>query len=154
MKIELLILCYLMQHIWKSMGSISIEFLTKRTFSCKGLFCWRSLKGSFFCFMFNFACWTLFISRINRARLYIGLVDSHRQPNSDLAQLAVHGTDDLEVVGSIPTGDNFFYFALLLRYWQDWQERLHFAKTRLKRIMNSNNSLYNIFQVDAPVQIY
>ena len=57
--------------------------------------------------MHHFICWTLFISRINRAWLYKGLVDSHPQPNSDLAQLAEHGTDDLEVVSSNPTGDNF-----------------------------------------------
>ena len=39
---------------------------------------------------------------------YKGLDDSHPQPNSDLAQLAEHGTDDLEVVSSNPTGDNFW----------------------------------------------
>ena len=39
--------------------------------------------------------------------LYKGLNDSHRQPKSDLAQLAEHETDDLEVVSSNPTGDNF-----------------------------------------------
>ena len=57
--------------------------------------------------MHHFTCWTLFISRINRACLYKGLNDSHLQPNSELAQLAEHGTDDLEVVSSSPTGDNF-----------------------------------------------
>ena len=31
----------------------------------------------------------------------------HRQPNSDLAQLAEQWTDDQEVVSSNPTGDNF-----------------------------------------------
>ena len=36
-----------------------------------------------------------------------GLVDSHPQPNSELAQLGEHGTDDLEVVSSNPTGGNF-----------------------------------------------
>ena len=45
---------------------------------------------SFVCFMHHFTCWTLFISRINRAWLYKTLNDSHRQPNSDLAQLAEH----------------------------------------------------------------
>ena len=30
--------------------------------------------------------------------------DSHRQPNSDLAQLAEQWTDDLEVVSSNPRG--------------------------------------------------
>ena len=44
---------------------------------------WSEL--SFF-FMHHFTCWTLFISGINRAWLDKGLSDSHRQPNSDLAQ--------------------------------------------------------------------
>ena len=35
------------------------------------------------------------------------LNDSHRQPNSDLAQLAEHETDDLEVASSNLTGGNF-----------------------------------------------
>ena len=43
---------------------------------------------SFVCFMHHFTCWILFISRIDRAWLYKGLNDSHRQPNSDIAQLA------------------------------------------------------------------
>ena len=58
--------------------------------------------------MHHLTCWTLFISRINRAWLYRGLNDWHRQLNSDLAQLAECGTDDLEVVGLIPGRDNFF----------------------------------------------
>ena len=32
---------------------------------------------------------------------------SQRQPNSDLAQLAEHWSDDMEVVGSNPSGGNF-----------------------------------------------
>ena len=44
-----------------------------------------------------------FICGINRARLYKGLNDSQRQPNSDLAQW----TDDQEVMSSNPTVDNF-----------------------------------------------
>ena len=48
--------------------------------------------------MHHFTCWTLFISRINRAWLYKGLNDSHQQPNSDLAQFGEQETDDLEVV--------------------------------------------------------
>ena len=63
---------------------------------------------SFVCFMYHFTCWTLFISRINRAWLYKGLNDSRRQANSDLAQLAEHEADDWEVVGSNPTGGNFW----------------------------------------------
>ena len=49
----------------------------------------------------------LFISKINRVRLYKGLNDSQGQPNSDLAQLTEQLTDDLEVVSSNPTEDNF-----------------------------------------------
>ena len=33
--------------------------------------------------------------------------DLHRQANTDLAQLEEHETEDLEVVGLNPTGDNF-----------------------------------------------
>ena len=33
--------------------------------------------------------------------------DSQRQPNSDLAQLVEHSSDDLEVVSSNPTGGTF-----------------------------------------------
>ena len=36
-----------------------------------------------------------------------GLNDSQGQLNSDLAQLTEQLTDDLEVVSSKPTGDNF-----------------------------------------------
>ena len=39
---------------------------------------------------------------------YKGLDDSHPQPNSDLDQLAEHGTDELKVVSSNPTGGNFY----------------------------------------------
>ena len=49
--------------------------------------------------------------RINRAWLYKNLDDSHRQPNSDLAQLAEHYSDDPEFVRSNPTGRNF---------WRNW----------------------------------
>ena len=58
--------------------------------------------------IFIFLCLTLFTSRINRARPYRGLNDSHPQPNSDLGQLAEHETDDLEVVSSNPTRGNLF----------------------------------------------
>ena len=66
---------------------------------------WSELS---FVFMQHFTCWTLFICKINRAWLYKGLVDSHPQPNSDLAQLGEQETDDLEVVSSNPTGGNFW----------------------------------------------
>ena len=55
--------------------------------------------------------------------------------DSLLAQLAEHGTDDLEVVDSIPGKDNFFYIALFLQCWQDpatmWQEISNYVKTRI-----------------------
>ena len=54
--------------------------------------------------MHHFTCWTSFISRINRARLYKGHEDSGWQLNVDLAQLVEHWP---EVLGSNPTGDNF-----------------------------------------------
>ena len=75
---------------------------------CLGGTCWRFLKWTFFCVMHHFTCWTLFISRINRAWLYKDLNDSHPQPKSDLAQLREQETDDLEVVSSNPTGGNFW----------------------------------------------
>ena len=69
---------------------------------------------SFVCFMHHFTCWTLFISRSNRAWPYKGLNDSHRQPNSDLAQLVEHYTDDLEVVSLNPTEGNFDKICFVL----------------------------------------
>ena len=62
---------------------------------------------SFVCFMHHFTCWTLFISRINRAWLYKGHEDSGWQLNVDLAELVRHWPDDLEVLVSNPTGGNF-----------------------------------------------
>ena len=62
--------------------------------------------GAFFCFMHHFTCWTLFISRINRAQLYKGSAQTS-PTDCPLAQLVEHGTHDLEVVSSNPTGDNF-----------------------------------------------
>ena len=50
----------------------------------------------------------MLVSGINRAWLYKESDDSHPQPNSDLAQLAEHGADDLVVVSSNPTKDNFW----------------------------------------------
>ena len=84
-----------------------------------------------FCFMNHFTCWTLFISRINRAWLYEGINDWHRQQKSDLAQLAEHGTDDLEVVGSIPGRGNIFYFALLVQCWQDLAGNFELCKNSI-----------------------
>ena len=59
---------------------------------------------SFVCFMHHFICWTLFISRINRAWLYKGHEDSGWQLNVDLAQLVRHWPEDPEVLVSIPLG--------------------------------------------------
>ena len=64
--------------------------------------------------MNHFTCWILFISRINKAWLYEGINDSHRQPNSDLAQLGEQETDDLEVVSSNLTGAIFDEIYIVL----------------------------------------
>ena len=69
---------------------------------------------SFVCFMHHFTYWTLFISRINRAWLYKGHEDSGWQLNVDLAQLVRHWPEDLEVLVSNPTGDNFWRIFFLL----------------------------------------
>ena len=57
--------------------------------------------------------------------------------DSLLAQLAECETDDLEVVGSIPSRATF-YFALLHQCWQDpamiWQEMTHYKKLENQRI--------------------
>ena len=50
-------------------------------------------KVSFVCFMHHFTCWTLLISRINRAWLYKGHEYSGWQLNVDLAQLVRHCPD-------------------------------------------------------------
>ena len=63
---------------------------------------------SFVCFMHHFTCWTLFISRINRAWLYKDHEDSGWQLNVDLAQLVRHWPHDLEVLVSNHTGGNFW----------------------------------------------
>ena len=55
---------------------------------------------SFVCFMHHFICWTLFISRINRAWLYKGHEDSNWQLNVDLAQMVRHWPEDPEVLVS------------------------------------------------------
>ena len=63
---------------------------------------------SFVCFMHHFTCWTLFISRINRAWLYKGHEDSCWQLNVDLAQLVRHWPEDPEIQVSNPIFDEFF----------------------------------------------
>ena len=62
----------------------------------------------------HFTCWTLFISRINRAWLYKGHEDSGWQLNVDLAQMVGHWPHDPEVLVSNSTGGQFLtiFFAL------------------------------------------
>ena len=83
---------------------------------------------SFVCSMHHFTCWTLFISRINRAWLCKSHEDSAWQLNVDLAQLVRHWPNDLEVLVSNPTGGNFWrvIFALpCVKICQIiWQKRL------------------------------
>ena len=58
--------------------------------------------------MHHFTCWTLFISRINKRSTkhdFINALMIHTDNQSDSVQLVI--SDDLEVEGSIPTGDNF-----------------------------------------------
>ena len=57
--------------------------------------------------MHHFTCWTLFISRINRASLYKGHEDSDWQLNVELAKLSQHWSHDPEVVSLNPTGGNY-----------------------------------------------
>ena len=64
---------------------------------------------SFVCFMHHFTCWTLFISRINRAWLYEDHEDWGWQLNVDLAQLVRHWPEDQEILVSNPTGGNFWW---------------------------------------------
>ena len=102
---------------------------------------------SFVCFMHHFTFWTLFISRINRAWLYKGLNDSHRQPNSDLAQLGEHWTDDLEVGSSIPSRGQLF-ITLLCQCWQDsgriWQKIGNYRKTRFCPLIKADLSSHKM----------
>ena len=83
---------------------------------------------SLVCFMHHFTCWTLFISRINRAWLYKGHEDSGWQLNVDLVQLVEHWPHDLEVLVSIPSGGNFwqiFFVLPCVKICQViWQKRL------------------------------
>ena len=50
--------------------------------------------------------------------------------DSLLAQLAEHQTDDVEVVGSIPGGDNFFILLFFFNAAMISQEISNYAKTR------------------------
>ena len=80
---------------------------------------------SFVCFMHHFTCWTLFISRINRAWLYKGHKDSGWQLNVDLAQLVKHWPEDPEVLVSNPTESNFwgFFCSSLCKHLSDYREK-------------------------------
>ena len=80
--------------------------------------------------MHHLTCWTLFISRINRALLYEDLNVSHSQPNSDLDQLVEHETDDPEFVSSNPTLDILFCVTL------DLSDNL----TEMRMVKNSNTA--------------
>ena len=86
---------------------------------------------SFVCFMHQFTCWTLFISRINRAWLYKGHADSGWQLNVDLAQLVKHWPEDPEVLVSKPTGGNFwriFFCSSLCKDLSDCLTETHIVK--------------------------
>ena len=97
---------------------------------------------SFVCFMHHVTCWTLFISRINRAWLYKGHEDSGWQLNVDLAQLL---PEDPEVLVSNPTGGNFWriFFALPhVKICQTiWKKRLswktQFDRFSIKRLQHT-----------------
>ena len=80
--------------------------------------CWPGDFWSELCFMHHFTCWTLFITRINRAWLYKDLEDSGWQLNVDLAQLSEHWSHDLEVVSFYPTGGNFWRNLFCSVIWQ------------------------------------
>ena len=87
--------------LWK-IAPVGIETRTSRS-SGQCLTNWARQESvgqeisevSFVCFMHHFTCWTLFISRINRAWLYEGHEDSGWQLNVDLAQLVRHWPEDL-----------------------------------------------------------
>ena len=89
---------------------------------------------SFVCFMHHFTCWTLFISRINRAWLYKGDEDSRWQLNVDLAQLVRHWPEDPEVLVSNPTGGNFWRIFFCFSLCKDLSDNL----TEMPIVKNSN----------------
>ena len=68
----------------------------------------RFLKWALFQAPLHILDFSRIISRINRAWLYNSYEDSGWQLNADLAQLVEHWHDDPEVMGSIPTGGNFW----------------------------------------------
>ena len=74
--------------------------------------------------MHHFTCWTLFISRINRAWLYKGHEDSGWQLNVDLAQLVRHWAEDLEVLVSNLTGGNLWRIAFCFSLHKDLLDNL------------------------------
>ena len=89
---------------------------------------------SFFCFMNHFTCWTLFISRINRAWLYKGHDDSGWQLNVDLAQLVRHWPEDLEVQGFKSHWGQFLTNFLCSSLCKDLSDNL----TEMPSVKNSN----------------
>ena len=118
---------------------------------CYQWICWEGDFWNELCFMHHFTCWTLFIFRMNRAWLYKGLNDWDRQQNSDLAQLAEHGTDDPEVVDSIPGRDNFLILLFSFNAGRIWQKIYNYAKTRIRTLcghkQNVKNKGWNMFAV-------
>ena len=77
----------------------------------------------------HFGLW-LFLESIEHDYTYKGLNDWHRQPNSDLAQLTEHESDDLEVVGSIPSRGNFLFCSSPSMLAVFCQKITNYRKTR------------------------
>ena len=83
----------------------------------------------------------VYFSRINRAWLYKGLNDSYVQPNSDLAQLAEHETDDPEVVCVQTPLGNFLTKFILFCVTLDLSDNL----TEMRIEKNSNVQTLSMF---------
>ena len=110
---------------------VGIETMTSRS-SSQCLTNWAKQESdgqeisevSFVCFMHHFTCWTLFISRINRAWLYKGHEDSGWQLNVDLAQLVRRWLEDPEVLVSNPTWHNFWWIFFCSSVCKDLSDNL------------------------------
>ena len=103
------------------------ELTTSRSsVSCSASWAREESVGDFLSELSFVSCTTSHVgfSRINRAWFYKGHVDSHPQPSRDLAQLAEHGTDDLEVVSSNPIGGNFLTKFVLFCVTLDLSDNL------------------------------
>ena len=109
-------------------------------------------EASFVCFMHHFTCWTLFISRINRAWLYKDHQDSGWQLNVDLAQLVRHWPEDVEVLVSNPTGGNFWQFFFAHPCVKDLSDNLTempIVKNSIIRLTNKINLLFCFFFAES-----